>query len=220
MNLFMHGEFVLRSGKTSNYKIECDALTWQDWNGIAAAIMEEGLLPPFSQVVGVPRGGIPLATALAKYATGVFNAGHPTLVCEDIVTTGGSAEKFAATLVPAGADFRDHVIGVCFIARGKCPAWIKPLLQMPIQAALTDGERAHLKRLCVYGSNQMSNEGCNDFDVPNTDENWATIEAMGAWNASLSVEDWRKHPDYEPRPKGAKLHTQNWYLLSYLASKL
>lgn len=121
MNFVMRGDFVLRSGKKSSYKIECDALTKDDWDGIAAGIMEELDLPPFRHAVGVPRGGIPLANALNAYAQEVLT-GSPVLICEDVVTTGGSLEKFRRENYGG-----EHVIGVAFVCRGSCPEWVRPL---------------------------------------------------------------------------------------------
>lgn len=129
MNLFQYGNFVLRSGRVSTYKIECDALSSDDWLGIVAMIKEERLLPPFCDAVGVPRGGVPFALALKQLATG--NGDHPLLVAEDIVTTGGSMERFRADLMSSSmADIPDGgVIGVVFIARGPCPNWVTPVFQ-------------------------------------------------------------------------------------------
>jgi orotate phosphoribosyltransferase len=127
VNLVMAGDFTLRSGKKSGYKVECDALTTADWEGIAAAIVEEGILPPFSGVSGVPRGGIPLADAMRKYVT---PEARTLLICEDIVTTGGSMERWREELRRDPAVKFDDYVGVCFIARGRCPDWVKPLLRM------------------------------------------------------------------------------------------
>jgi orotate phosphoribosyltransferase len=125
-NLFQAGDFTLRSGKKSAYKIECDALTPDDWAGIAAAVMEERLIDvPFSDVVGVPRGGVPFAAAMRRYVTpGV----RTLLICEDVVTTGGSIERYKLEQVKQWE--WDAIRGLCFVARGKCPDWIAPLLQM------------------------------------------------------------------------------------------
>lgn len=127
MNLFQRGDFTLRSGRKSTYKVECDAMTEADWAGVAAAIAEEKLLLPFSGVSGVPRGGVPFAAAMMKYVTPGANT---LLVCEDIVTTGGSMEKWLAGLVADPAVQFEWVIGVCFIARGEVPFWVTPFLQM------------------------------------------------------------------------------------------
>jgi len=127
VNLFQKGAITLRSGKKSDYKIECDALTQDDWEGIAAAIMEEKLLLPFSGVSGVPRGGVPLANAMMQYVTPLADT---LLICEDIVTTGGSMERWHAKLAADQAVKFRWVAGVCFIARGNTPIWVTPLLKL------------------------------------------------------------------------------------------
>jgi hypothetical protein len=67
---------------------------------------------------------------------------------------------------------------------------------------LTDGEREHLARLCETCADLLSHRGCNDFLAPNTDENWALWERMHADNLHITVEEWQKHRDHTPRPKG------------------
>ena len=56
------GDFTLNSGAKSKWKIECDAFTDADWQGLAQLIAES--TAPFHEVVGVPRGGLKLAAAL------------------------------------------------------------------------------------------------------------------------------------------------------------
>lgn len=115
-NLFQSGVFKLASGGYSNWKIECDALTKEDWATLAAMAYE--VLPPFGEVVGVPRGGIPFANALRDYIT----VGHVNLlIAEDVVTTGKSINQYKDG---------DSTIGVCVFAREKCPDWITPLFRM------------------------------------------------------------------------------------------
>lgn len=124
MNFVARGDFVLRSGNKSGYKFECDALTGADWEGVAAAVMEELGLPPFQHAVGVPRGGVPLARAMNRHAC-PGDSSLPFLVCEDVVTTGASMERFREEC------FKDeHVVGVAFICRGSCPDWVRPLLTL------------------------------------------------------------------------------------------
>lgn len=81
--LFQTGEFILHSGQKVSWKIECDALTPEDWAGLAAIAIER--LPAFGLVVGVPTGGVPFADALRPYVTS-----GPTLIADDVLTTGGS----------------------------------------------------------------------------------------------------------------------------------
>ena len=83
-NLFRYGPFMLSSGCISLWKIECDALTPEDWQGLAHMALD--ILPPFGEVIGIPRGGIPFAEALKPYWTPFA----PRLVVDDVLTTGNS----------------------------------------------------------------------------------------------------------------------------------
>lgn len=131
MNLFMTGDFTLNSGAKSPWKIECDALTKEDWEGLAA--MARQFLPKFSAVVGVPRGGIPFADALRQYATG--DPAHPVLIAEDVCTTGGSIRRFRKVLEEDPQTVRPSwgYIGVCVFARmpEHLPYWVTALFRMP-----------------------------------------------------------------------------------------
>ena len=85
ISLFQLGRFRLASGVASAWKIECDALTTEDWRTLAViAVQRFGLR--FGCVHGVPRGGVPFADALRPYA--VYPG--PTLVVDDVLTTGRS----------------------------------------------------------------------------------------------------------------------------------
>lgn len=116
--LFRYGNFTLASGATSTWKIDCDALTSEDWDALAAMAVQ--ILPPFGYVEGVPQGGIPFANALRRYRT---EGSKTLLIAEDVVTTGGSMERFRGG--------RALTIGVVVFARGRCPEWVIPLFQMP-----------------------------------------------------------------------------------------
>lgn len=127
MGLFQLGDFTLRSGAKSAWKIECDVLTPDDWAALAKMAAE--ILPPFGFVYGVPRGGVPFAHALQEYASDYCL--DPVLIAEDVVTTGGSMERYRAEHDPGIAT---RVIGVCVFARGPCPEWVTPLFRMPTPA--------------------------------------------------------------------------------------
>jgi len=49
---------------------------------------------PFSKVVGIPRGGLPLQWAMEEYIT---PGNHPWLVVDDVYTTGTSFREFCTT---------------------------------------------------------------------------------------------------------------------------
>lgn len=87
MPLFERGDFTLASGVKSPWKIECDALTLDDWGTLALMLAER--LPPFSVVYAVPDGGLLLAEALDDYASE-----GPALVVDDVWTTGGSMQRY------------------------------------------------------------------------------------------------------------------------------
>ena len=109
MSLFGTGHFKLASGRESFFKIDCDALTDEDWEAIA--LMASKILPPFGVVEGVPRGGLKLAEAMKRY----LSTSGPVLICDDVWTTGGSMEKMR--------DGRE-AIGLVAFARGPIKPWI------------------------------------------------------------------------------------------------
>lgn len=116
--LFRSGAFTLASGAVSDFKIDCDALGPGDWEALASLAAKR--LPPFSEVLGVPRGGLRFAEALEAHRT---EGADVLLLAEDVVTTGGSITKFRDGLPPSG----HRVLGVCVFARGAWPDWVRPL---------------------------------------------------------------------------------------------
>jgi hypothetical protein len=85
VTLFSRGDFVSAAGLPLAWKIECDSLTDSDWECIA--YVGSQMLRPFGRVLGVPRGGLALASAMRAYVT----PGSLTpLVVDDVWTTGKS----------------------------------------------------------------------------------------------------------------------------------
>ena len=121
MNLFQNSAFILSSGMQSNFKIECDVLTDDDWQTLAVIISNNF---KFSQVIGVPTGGIKLANKLCD-----FCSHGPILVVDDVLTTGRHMEEVRANLDRCGKDY----IGVVVFSRGKCPDWITPIFQSMVR---------------------------------------------------------------------------------------
>ena len=87
MSLFRGGRFTLHSGDTSTLKIDCDALSDEDWQSIAAQVSTRFR---FGAVIGVPRGGVPFARALEPYVDDTLCG--DTLIVDDVLTTGASME--------------------------------------------------------------------------------------------------------------------------------
>ena len=84
MNLLKYGKFTSHAGKELDFKIECDALTNEDWEWIAKLISNRC---KFGKVYGIPSGGVTLQKALEKYVT----PNNPySLVVDDVWTTGKS----------------------------------------------------------------------------------------------------------------------------------
>lgn len=92
--LFSVGDFVSHAGLPLKWKIECDAISPDEWKALATMIMEYQT-EPFGKVVGIPRGGVPLQKALEPYATGKDT--DPLLVVDDVYTTGTSFREFCTT---------------------------------------------------------------------------------------------------------------------------
>lgn len=130
--LFVTGDFTLASGAKSSWKIECDALTVLDWDGLAQMALT--VLRPFGNVVGVPRGGIPFANALRPFAT----SGH-LLIVDDVWTTGGSMRRHRETIMRYCHDVGspttsvEEAIGLVAFARNRPEPWVTALFQMPQQ---------------------------------------------------------------------------------------
>jgi hypothetical protein len=47
---------------------------------------------PFQAAIGIPRGGVKLGMYLNEYGTG--DPKHPYLICDDVLTTGGSMNEY------------------------------------------------------------------------------------------------------------------------------
>lgn len=119
-SLFSLGKFILPDKRTTHFKIECDVLTMTDWRALARLAAE--ILPPFSVVEGVPRGGMDFADALDQYATpGVSRV----LIADDVWVSGLSMDRHRA-----GRD----AIGVVAFARNPVDSWVKSLFTMYDQA--------------------------------------------------------------------------------------
>jgi hypothetical protein len=116
-SLFSWGKVRLAGGDESDWKIDCDALSAQDWDCLARLVAARA--GPFRVALGVPTGGERLAQALNALR---HKDARPVLVVDDVLTTGASMADFRALLRP---DL--EVRGAVVFARGRCPHWVTPL---------------------------------------------------------------------------------------------
>lgn len=119
VSLIQHGWFRAHSGLQLPFKVDCDALTDEDIEGIAKIVAGKF---SFSAVVGVPTGGLRLAEACARYVDD--SKQYPMLIVDDVLTTGRSMQKWRDTY------FVRRPIGFVIFARGPCPDWIWALFTM------------------------------------------------------------------------------------------
>lgn len=118
-NLFQLGQFFLHSRGTSEWKIDCDALTDEDLRALTHIVSTHF---KFCHVVGVPEGGLRFADALRSYAT--TNVKDPVLIVDDVLTTGSSM-----TAARKNLGENSNVIGVVIFSRGKSLDWVTPIFQ-------------------------------------------------------------------------------------------
>ena len=83
---------------------------------------------PFQSAIGIPRGGVELGKWLNEYST--QNPKDPYLICDDVLTTGGSFDEFVNQYF-RNRDPRSGYFGWVVFARKKPQDWVTPLFQMP-----------------------------------------------------------------------------------------
>jgi len=120
---FLQGEFVLSSGRRSEYYIDKYLFETQpDLLRDIARLIAQALPPETTRLAGPALGGVPLATAVAletglpyvivrpepkdhgtaRMIEGRIEPGDRLVVLEDVVTTGAQAVRAARTVEEAG----------------------------------------------------------------------------------------------------------------------
>jgi hypothetical protein len=77
----------LYSGRLSDFKFECDNLTDEEIDGFARLIAR--MVGMFTDVIGIPQGGIRIATALEPFALPGLTR-RRLLIVDDVLTEGSS----------------------------------------------------------------------------------------------------------------------------------
>lgn len=117
-------DITLHSGQHSNFKFECDNFTDGEIEGFAFLIRQ---MRWFSEVQGIPTGGIRLAQALEPFVERYYR--KHLLIVDDVLTQGTSMECARVDAIRQGWCIKD-ISGAVMIARGQCPSWIAPILQL------------------------------------------------------------------------------------------
>ena len=128
----LRGEFILRSGRKSNYYLDKYRFETQpDVLIELGKLFAARIAPAVNRIAGAELGAVPLAAAAAmasgkpfvivrnqkkdygtsKLVEGILNADETVVIVEDVLTTGGQVIEAAKTLKDAGAKI-DRIIAV------------------------------------------------------------------------------------------------------------
>ena len=121
MSLFNLGKFKLHSGQETDYIIDCDELSDSDLECVGHLLLNR--VWPYSQVEGVPRGGLRLARVMEKFSC-KNGLGFPLLIVDDVFTTGASMEQQRAGRPAKGA--------VIFARAHTLPSWVTALFSVNV----------------------------------------------------------------------------------------
>jgi orotate phosphoribosyltransferase len=128
----LRGQFVLRSGRKSDYYLDKYRFETQpDVLAELGKLLAQRVTEKVDRIAGAELGAVPLAAATAMacgkpfvivrnqkkdYGTGrlvegVLNAGETVIIVEDVLTTGGQVLEAAKSLKDAGAKI-DRIVAV------------------------------------------------------------------------------------------------------------
>lgn len=133
--IIQHGDFTLKSGEKSNFYIDCRKIF--QYPNLMRMVCDEinkiGIKCDW--ICGIPDGAVPFASAISlmretpllmlrkeqkeygmkRQIEGQYNVKDNVFVLEDVVTTGGSLNKYCDILTGAGLNV---LIKMCIINRG------------------------------------------------------------------------------------------------------
>jgi hypothetical protein len=133
-SLFERVSFTLPSGETTNWRIDCTALSDADLECLAQlAATRAG---NFGRVEPISPASRRFADALRRHATG-----GPVLLVDDVLDSGATMEDYRG-----GRD----AIGVVIFARGPAPDWVRPLFYVGDVVEKVEEELEELKGRVHY----------------------------------------------------------------------
>lgn len=126
--MFKFGWFSSHTKFQLPWKIDCDFLSDSDWKELAKIVAWKFA---FSEVHGVPRGGIKFAQALQSHVEPA--SGYPTIIVDDVLTTGRSMIEFRDKLLLDNPN--KPILGIVLFARCpkdnaaiSVPDWVFPIM--------------------------------------------------------------------------------------------
>ena len=122
IDLFQKINFISHAGLPLTWKIECDAISPDEWVALAH-IIRQFESKNWQYAIGIPRGGVALGKALDKYSTG--NIEDPILIVDDVYTTGKSFEDYSQNFS------NTKLLKWCVFARKPTENDVKALFTMP-----------------------------------------------------------------------------------------
>lgn len=121
--MFKTGDFTLKSGEKSSWKIDCDALSVEDWDALAQMALP--FVQPFNAVYDCGGASMQFAAALIPF---ISKSGAP-LVVDDVFTSGATMEAVRINVVPKELDGPMGCKGVVVFARHKPLPWVRAMFQ-------------------------------------------------------------------------------------------
>ena len=125
MSLFRAGIFKLFSGRSSDWAVNCDDLTDDDWDCIRNLILERH--PNFSTVVGMTKNGKLLADLLNPFTT----TGDVLLV-DDVLNINLMQTQrlwYRTRMSYHSREVSGYVVFACM----PCPSWVRALWQLDVR---------------------------------------------------------------------------------------
>lgn len=125
ISLFMQKRFQMHSGGFSDFKLECDALSTQDWETLAFLVSQHYV---FGGVHGIPSGAVVFQKALEKY---IDPQSKTFLLVDDVFTTGGSMLEAKNNIEQdVLAQGFDKIQGLVVFSRGELFPWVDTIFQL------------------------------------------------------------------------------------------
>jgi hypothetical protein len=133
-SLFERVSFTLPSGESTNWRIDCSALSEGDLECLAQLAATR--VGNFGRVEPISPTARPFADALRRHATG-----GPVLLVDDVLASGATMEDYRGDR---------EAVGVVIFARGPAPEWVRPLFYVGDVVDKVESEIDELKRRVAY----------------------------------------------------------------------